>query len=288
MGWGNPSSNDWRQATAPTEFKPDPMPDNTVDFTEEKPGRATQFLSAVKDPANHPEEIRQMIIEQAQGDRTDYTGANSRLMGEMRGLQQRRKITSDEYQSAREEFVKTCREMTEEKRQEELPVKNPEKWQAQPDVPEESAALGPGTGFKLDQDLELTRETPNESAASIMKMLRDPTEGSVEEIKQMVVDQSQSNDISYREATGRMIQAMREIEGSGQATHDERVEASMILADITNNMTRENSGAGGIEHQTLEEMMRLYEEENMQKEKESMVGKFTRGLFGRRNNRTSS
>ena len=163
MGWGNPgnerfgritnqdadsapSSNDWRQATAPTEFKPDPTPDNTVDFTEEKPDRATQFLSAVKDPANHPEEIRQLIIEQAQGDRTDYTGANSRLMGEMRLLQARRKITSDEYRSAREEFVKTCREMTEEKRQEELQVKNPEKWQHNQQNPRKAQHLNPVPG----------------------------------------------------------------------------------------------------------------------------------------------
>ena len=120
-----------------------------------------------------------------------------------------------------------------------------------------------------------------------MKMLRDPAEDSVEEIKQIVMDQSQSNGISYREATGRMIQAMREIEASGQFNHDERMEASMILADITNNMTRENSGARGIEYRTLEEMMRQYEEENREKEKESIAGKFTRGLFGRKNNQAA-
>ena len=73
-------SNDWSQSAGASEFEQDPSPGEATDFTEEKPDRATQFLSAVKDPASHPEEIRQMIADQAQGDRTDYLHANGRLM----------------------------------------------------------------------------------------------------------------------------------------------------------------------------------------------------------------
>ena len=54
--------------------------------------------------------------------------------------------------------------MTEEKRQEELQVKNPETWQAQPDVPEESDALDPGTGFKTDPEPDLEPEPKTSTA----------------------------------------------------------------------------------------------------------------------------